>query len=340
MDDRFDLPIQRIVVPHRRRPADAGVRERVDQQARRMRLLGEERAVEHRRLQHRNLQAADQRLDAVGQILGLEDEVEQHRDQLDRHRLELVRLRAERRLLQVAQDVVHVLLEAGELERDAAEFEAALAVLQAGERVAQLGRRPGCAGRRTGRLPAAPAVRRRCRPSSRSALTSACIDSAWPASMRPRPARRPAPGCRPAASPAGIGAAVPLLTPCRQLTRRCSIAIRSTSPPAAAGPHPIAPAVGAASRLGRATPRWTAMARLDLRHDVHALEMAIEIRVDRVDVAERCLVQLLQDRELDALVAFDAVQRLGERLDDRRRRQRIGGGLEVGLARAGSRRRG
>ena len=54
-----------------------------------------------------NLQAREQRLDAVGQILGLEDEVEQHRDHLDRHRLELVRLLAERRLLQVAQDVVH-----------------------------------------------------------------------------------------------------------------------------------------------------------------------------------------------------------------------------------------
>ena len=57
---------------------------------------------------------ADQRLDAVGQILGLEDEVEQHRDHLDGHRLELVRLRAERRFLQVAQDVVHVLRDAGE----------------------------------------------------------------------------------------------------------------------------------------------------------------------------------------------------------------------------------
>ena len=92
MNDRLDLAIQRIVLAHRRRPADAGLRERVDQQARRMRLLREERAVEHRRLQHRDLQPSDQRLDAVGQILGLEDEIEQHRDQLDGHRLELIGL--------------------------------------------------------------------------------------------------------------------------------------------------------------------------------------------------------------------------------------------------------
>ena len=139
--DRFDLPIQRVLVPHRRRPADAGVGECVDQQARRMRLLGEKRAVEHRRAQHRHLQPADQGLDAVGQILGLEDEVEQHRHQLDRHRLELIRLRAERRLLQVAQHVVHVLLEPCELERNAAVVHAAFAVLQAGQRVAQFRRR-------------------------------------------------------------------------------------------------------------------------------------------------------------------------------------------------------
>ena len=111
MDDGLDLPVQRIVVAHRRRPADAGVRQRVDQQARRMRLLREERAVEHRRLQDRDLQPADQRLDAVGQVLGLEDEIEQHGDQLDGHRLELVGLGTDRRFLNVAQDVVHVLLQ-------------------------------------------------------------------------------------------------------------------------------------------------------------------------------------------------------------------------------------
>ena len=101
-----------------------------------MRLLREERAVEHRRLQHRDLQSADQRLDAVGQVLGLEDEIEQHRDQLDGHRLELVGLGADRRFLHVAQDVVHVLLQARELHRRAGEFEAGLAVLQAPERIA------------------------------------------------------------------------------------------------------------------------------------------------------------------------------------------------------------
>ena len=66
MNDLFDLLVQRVLAAHRRRPADAGVRERVDHEPRRMRLLGEERAVEHRRLQHRNLQATDQHLHAVG----------------------------------------------------------------------------------------------------------------------------------------------------------------------------------------------------------------------------------------------------------------------------------
>ena len=105
-------------------------------------LLGEERAVQHRRLQHRDLQPREQRLDAVGQVLGLEDEIEQHRDQLDRHRLELVRLLAERRFLQVAQHVVRALRNARELdERAAAQVETALARLQSREALAQRRRR-------------------------------------------------------------------------------------------------------------------------------------------------------------------------------------------------------
>ncbi len=96
-----------------------------------MRLLGEERAVEHRRLEHRDLQAGEQRLDAVGQVLGLEDEVEQHRDHLDGHRLELVRPMAERRFLQVAQDVVQALRDAGEADLRPADVEFGLARLQA-----------------------------------------------------------------------------------------------------------------------------------------------------------------------------------------------------------------
>jgi len=70
-----------------------------------MRLLGEETRCPALPLEHRDLQACQQRLDAVGQVLRLEDEVEQHRDELDRHRLELRRLLAERGLLQVAEDV-------------------------------------------------------------------------------------------------------------------------------------------------------------------------------------------------------------------------------------------
>ena len=117
VDDLVDLAVERVVVPHRRRPAEARLRQRVDEQPRRMALLREERAVEHRGLEHRNLQPREQRLDAVGQVAGLEDEVEQHRDELDRHRLELVHPLAERRLLQVAQDVVLALRDAGEARR-------------------------------------------------------------------------------------------------------------------------------------------------------------------------------------------------------------------------------
>ena len=105
-----------------------------------MRFLGEEGAVEHRRLQHRYLQAADQRLDAVGKVSRLENEIEQHRHQLDGHRLELVGAFAERRLLYIAQDIVHVLLEAGDMQGHAANIEPRLAVLQAAQCIGQFGR--------------------------------------------------------------------------------------------------------------------------------------------------------------------------------------------------------
>ena len=130
VDDLLGLLVERIVLAHDRRPAQARLRELVHQQPRRMRLLREERAVEHRGLQHRDLQAREQCLDAVRQVLGLEDEVEQHRDHLDRHRFELVRLLAERRLLQVAQDVVQAGRDAGERHGGAADLEPGLAGLQ------------------------------------------------------------------------------------------------------------------------------------------------------------------------------------------------------------------
>jgi hypothetical protein len=60
-----------------------------------MRFLREERTVEHRRLADRS-GVVDEGLDAVGQVLGLEDEIEQHGDQLDGHRLELIGLGTDR----------------------------------------------------------------------------------------------------------------------------------------------------------------------------------------------------------------------------------------------------
>ena len=60
--------------------------------------------------------------------------------------------------------------------------------------------------------------------------------------------------------------------------------------------------------------------------------MPVQVGIDRVDVAERALVELLQDRELDARVALDRAQRFGKRLDDRRRRQRIARSFKLGTA--------
>ena len=142
MDERVDVAVERVVRPHHRGPAPAGVGKRVDQQARRVILLREERAVEHRGLEHRDLQPRQQRLDAVGQVLGLEDVVEQHRDEFDRHRFELIHPLAERRLLQVAQHVVLAFRDAGELdERAVAQVEPRFAGLQPREALAQHRRR-------------------------------------------------------------------------------------------------------------------------------------------------------------------------------------------------------
>ena len=138
MNEALDLAIQRVVLTHRRRPADARTRQRVDELPRRVRLLRKERSIQHRRLEHRDLQASDQGLDAVRQVPGFENEIEQHRHQLDGHRFELVCFRAQGRILQVAQDVVHVLLQTGDMQWSAGEIEARFAVLQSRKRVTQL----------------------------------------------------------------------------------------------------------------------------------------------------------------------------------------------------------
>ncbi len=140
VDDPVDRAVQRIVLPHLGRPAEARRRERIDEQARRMGLLGEERPVQHRDLQHGDLQPREQRLDAVGEIARLEDEVEQHRDHLDGHRLELVDALPERRILQVAQDVVHALGDAGEGDLGALDVESGLSGLQPRQALVKAGR--------------------------------------------------------------------------------------------------------------------------------------------------------------------------------------------------------
>jgi hypothetical protein len=139
MDDPAKALVERIFLAHDRRPAESSLRELVDQEARRMGLLREERAVEHRRLQHRDLQPGEQCLDAVGQVARLEDEVEQHGDHLDRHRLDLVGLGAERGFLQIAQDIVQTVRDAGERDRRATDIETGLTGLQARQALVQVG---------------------------------------------------------------------------------------------------------------------------------------------------------------------------------------------------------
>src|SRR5437773_3214814 len=165
-----------------------------------MRLPGEERAVEHRGLEYRNLQPADQRLDAVGQVLGLEYEIEQHRHQLDGHRLELVGSRPEWRLLQIAQDVMHVLLQTREVDRNPAEVETGLAMLQPTEGVAELRRHedPRAAEWPHGRHPSVSAVAARHalrswprRPGLRERISGCCRSATESGRWRRRRSHQP-----------------------------------------------------------------------------------------------------------------------------------------------------
>ena len=225
-----------------------------------MRLLREERAVEHRDLQHRNLQPREQRLDAVRQVARLEDEVEQHRDHLDRHRLELVRALAERRFLQVAQHVVHALRDSG--ERDL-------------HRLRRRSRSDPAAA--ASGLRANPASRRSARPAHSPTVSAAATDRRASAAADGRTAesRR--------ARPSGGTSTSRRLRP-----RRCCCCA-SGLPSAARLP-----------RRGRLAAARAGGAHGARRHDAQVREMTVDVGVDRRDFAERRLVQLLQDLEFRA----------------------------------------
>jgi hypothetical protein len=60
--------------------------------------------------------------------------------------------------------------------------------------------------------------------------------------------------------------------------------------------------------------------------------MAVDVGVDGRELAERRLVQLLQDLELRASFGLHRAERLGKRGDDRRWPERIGGRFEMRLA--------
>lgn len=65
--------------------------------------LLEEAAIQHGHLDQRDLQPADQRLDRIGDVRVVEDEVEQHRDDVDRDRVKLPQMPAEIGTAEIAQ---------------------------------------------------------------------------------------------------------------------------------------------------------------------------------------------------------------------------------------------
>ncbi len=84
IDDRLHLVEQAAIAIGFGRPALGRVRKRVEQLARRMRLVREHAAVEQGDLQIRNLQACQQYLHLGRQVVVFEDELEEHADEVDR----------------------------------------------------------------------------------------------------------------------------------------------------------------------------------------------------------------------------------------------------------------
>ena len=336
MDDRIDLAIERIFLTHRRRPAETGFGECVDEQARGMTLLGEERAIQHGGFQHRNLKAREQCLDAVRQVLGLEDEIEQHRNQLDRHRLELIGLSSKRGVLQIAQHVVRALRNPRELdERAATEIEARLACLQPREPLAERGRRhdrrardvAGRGGREGARRDVAPGgphvdLREFAARAGRSVEHSRRRHAHGRAARGHWVPGRWIVGC---AARRGV------------LRRRYRLS-REHAPEKR---HHVD--FGRRRlRNGRMQPRGLrrrgagAVGRTAAvedrgapRDDAQTGQVLVEVGINAAEVGERSLIDLLQDRELDPVLAFDRVEGPRERFDDRGRSQRILGRLEV-----------
>jgi hypothetical protein len=68
------------------------------------------------------------------------------------------------------------------------------------------------------------------------------------------------------------------------------------------------------------------------RHHVLVDQVAVEIGIDGGDLAQRRLVELLQDGEADPLVELALLQRGGERVDDGYRGERVAIGLKLRLA--------
>ena len=103
IDDLRQLHVQRVVVADIAAPSQHGLRDEIEQTARRVGLAGEEAAIQHGHLDQRDLQPAHQRLDRIGDVRVVKDEVEQHRDDVDRDRVELPQMPAEIGTAEIAQ---------------------------------------------------------------------------------------------------------------------------------------------------------------------------------------------------------------------------------------------
>ena len=225
-------------------------------------------------------------------ILGLEDEIEQHRDQLDRHRLELVRLVADRRFLDVAQTLCMSCCRPADCT-GARRIEAALAVLKAAERVAQFRRHQDA------RPPEGPMV-------------GAAGGAAWPLIAPPIPgtesAGPPLPDGRVRCNTAAADA-MPRRACSSCIPRAFAAATRAAcpgSPAVEAPPSGRCPAGERGWRLGlrvrrlavgdlhaRPTSRGS-RSRSAAWNDLQILEMTVQVGVDLVDIPERGLVELLE----------------------------------------------
>ena len=136
LNDTIRFLVQRVALRHIVAVPDCRGGHAIEQLPRRMRTRGEKPLVQHRHLQHRDLQAADKGLHRIRDLWVFENVIEEHRDNVDGDRIELRQAFGERR----GFDLVEKISRAGKnslgIQRIAQSGEqAVVAALQAVERV-------------------------------------------------------------------------------------------------------------------------------------------------------------------------------------------------------------